>query len=284
MCFEADILTAQTSDTSRLFRTFFYCKSVMCICPNNLNTVARTWIQAAVSSIGDHAPRKSHSCVLQFGYISATKYPPKFPQNLFERKLYLTLLPGAATMTRTPHFFWLVVELPLTPMPVVGFEGAAWGLGVEGLLPPALLVCCQYVSTDVSTTASKTTNLDGGGRWRAWNLNRGSRDLPGRSASGTRGHGRSKFTLGRHVDDGFGWCLKGEVVMSVVLLRFSCSHFIRKIASLAASIDVGRFRLPRHPCALRDTHLRFSWCDQLPRARSVGSSLSQMDRVCIRYS
>lgn len=150
MCFEADILTAQTSDTSRLFRTFFYCKSVMCICPNNLNTVARTWIQAAVSSIGDHAPRKSHSCVLQFGYISATKYPPKFPQNLFERKLYLTLLPGAATMTRTPHFFWLVVELPLTPMPVVGFEGAAWGLGVEGLLPPALLVCCQYVSTDVS--------------------------------------------------------------------------------------------------------------------------------------
>lgn len=40
----------------------------------------------------------------------------------------------------TRHFFWLVVALALTPMPVVGFEGAAWGLGVGGLLLPALLV------------------------------------------------------------------------------------------------------------------------------------------------
>ena len=49
----------------------------------------------------------------------------------------------------TPHFFRLVVVLPLTPVPVVGFEGAASGLGVGGLLPPALLVYCQRFSTDV---------------------------------------------------------------------------------------------------------------------------------------
>jgi hypothetical protein len=80
------------------------------------------------------------SCI----WISATstQHPSRIPHNL--RKLHLTLLPGAATMTR--HFFWLVVALDLTPIPVVGFEGAAWGLGVGGLLLPALLVCYQLVS------------------------------------------------------------------------------------------------------------------------------------------
>ena len=75
-------------------------------------------------------------------------------------------------------------------------------------------------------------------------------------------------------------------MMSVILLRFSCPHFIREIVSLK-STDVSRFRLcrmPRHPCALCDTHLRFSLCDRLPRARSMGLSLSQMDHIRIRQS
>jgi hypothetical protein len=88
---------------------------------------------------------------LQFGYHVLFEFllhnsPSRLPQNLLQRKLHLTLLPSAMTMT--PHFFWLVVALPLRPMPVVGFEGAACGLGVGGLLLPALLVCCQLVSKD----------------------------------------------------------------------------------------------------------------------------------------